>query len=421
MDPLFRAYGSIRYGQRDPLIRLAGEEDIPAIAELFRLNYGDGYAFPDVYDGTWVKRSIHSEQIICLVLVQDGRVLASGSVILNEGGQVDKAGEMARLVVRPEFGHMGLGRRILTALFNVAENMLEFAVGEARTAHSITQELVEQGGFAITGFVPMYHIVEGRRESQVLYAKLHGDGQFLRTKVPPRVISEVAPLARFVLRGMGLPDNVVAVEDAAQLVAVEDAAQLVAVGDSAQTPTRASVAVSPLDRESVGPLMRIPHGRLVEPLLFGNVSLAEGFSQVRGKAQYLVARDEGRAPVGAVGFSFDERNRLLKGQELIGEGEGVWLPLCEAVVRTGEEAGAELIELNVSAYAPRLQRILHTLGFRPAAYAPAMVFRGTERLDVLKMVRLGVAYAPGELALTEAARVMRSLVEPSFVASARAS
>lgn len=96
--------------------------------------------------------------------------------------------------------------------------------------------------------------------------------------------------------------------------------------------------------------------------------------------------------------------------------------LPPAVLRAGEEAGAVLIELNVSAYAPRLQRILHTLGFRPTAYAHAMVFRGTERLDVFKMLRLNVAYAPGEMALTEAVQMMRSLVEHEFVcASARAS
>ena len=83
-------------------------------------------------------------------------------------------------------------------------------------------------------------------------------------------------------------------------------------------------------------------------------------------------------------------------------------------MEAGARAGAALIELNVSAYAPRLQRILHDLGFRPAAYAPAMVFRGTERLDVIKMVRLSVAYAPGEMALTEGAQIMRSLVETSF-------
>jgi hypothetical protein len=67
MDPLFRAYGSIRFGEKDPLIRLVREGDIPSVAELFRLNYGDDYPLPDVYDGTWVKRSIHSDQLICLV------------------------------------------------------------------------------------------------------------------------------------------------------------------------------------------------------------------------------------------------------------------------------------------------------------------------------------------------------------------
>jgi RimJ/RimL family protein N-acetyltransferase len=396
MDPLFRAYGSVAYGRRDDTIRLAREEDIPAVGELFRQNYGNSYPFPDVYDGTWVKRSIHSDKIFCLVLVQDGRVLATGSVMLDHGGPVDKAGEMARLVVHPDFKHTGLGRRVLNALFQVAENTLEFAVGEARTAHAITQELLEHASFTLVGFVPAYHIVNGRREGQVLYAKLHGNGQYLRSETPPRVIPEAAALASFVLRGMGLPDN----------ATVED--------DDAPPRVNGAITVRPLDRESVGPLMKIPHGRLVDPLLFGKVSLAEGFSQVRGKANYLVAFDEKQTPVGTIGYSLDEASRLVIGQELIGRDESVWLALCEAMLRACEEARAQLVELNVSAYAPRLQRLLHGFGFRPAAYAPAMVFRGTERLDVLKMVKLNTRYAPRMMVLTDAASAMCSLVEPSF-------
>jgi hypothetical protein len=46
------------------------------------------------------------------------------------------------------------------------------------------------------------------------------------------------------------------------------------------------------------------------------------------------------------------------------------------------------VEIDVSAYAPRMQRTLVEIGFLPAAYVPAMVFHEVERLDVIKMVRL---------------------------------
>jgi hypothetical protein len=47
-----------------------------------------------------------------------------------------------------------------------------------------------------------------------------------------------------------------------------------------------------------------------------------------------------------------------------------------------------LVEVDVSAYAPRMQRTLIELGFVPVAYVPALVFHEVERLDVVKMIRL---------------------------------
>src|SRR6267378_1158318 len=160
MDPLFKAYGSIAFQQKDLAIRYVEERDIPAIANLFRLNYGEGYCHPDVYDGSWVKRSIHSDLTICLVLEEEGMVLSTGSVVLNHGDYNDKSGELARLVVHPWYSGRGVGKRVIDALFKVAENSLEFAIGEARTAHPISQEMLERAAFSLIGFVPQYYIVK---------------------------------------------------------------------------------------------------------------------------------------------------------------------------------------------------------------------------------------------------------------------
>ena len=59
------------------------EEDIPHVINLFRANYGDDYAIPEFYDPQWVKRGIYSDNIIWLVIEDEGKIVASGACILN--------------------------------------------------------------------------------------------------------------------------------------------------------------------------------------------------------------------------------------------------------------------------------------------------------------------------------------------------
>ena len=40
-------------------IREIREDDIEAVIELFRKNYGDDYAIPEFYGPRWVKRGIY--------------------------------------------------------------------------------------------------------------------------------------------------------------------------------------------------------------------------------------------------------------------------------------------------------------------------------------------------------------------------
>ena len=173
--------------------------------------------------------------------------LATGSVVLHYGDFNDKCGEMARLAVHRDSAGQGLGGRVIDALFKVAENTLEFALGEARTAHNITQEMLEDAGFALIGFVPQYFIVNGRREGLVLYAKLQGNGVFLRSEAAPSVISEAATLARFVLFAMNLNELLIVADE--PLVRHD----------------MAKYAVPPIDRSAIGPLLRIPTGRIIDP------------------------------------------------------------------------------------------------------------------------------------------------------------
>lgn len=146
---------------------------------------------------------------------------------------------------------------------------------------------------------------------------------------------------------------------------------------------------------------------------FGGLSLDQGISHLRRRnAVYLVAADENQRPMGAVGFQVDAPSQLVRGIELVAVDEHLRGHLCSSLLRKAEdELGALVVEVNVSAYDARLQRSFANHGFFPAAYAPAMVFHGTHRLDVIKMLKLNVPYNPASMVLTETAKTVVSIVE----------
>jgi RimJ/RimL family protein N-acetyltransferase len=391
-------YGTSDFRFTDPAARHIKEADIPSVINLFKLNYGDAYAIPEFYDEQWVKRGIYSDHIIWLVLEEEGEVIASGACVLDYGDYNDQIGEIGRLVVHPERKGRGLGKRIVSALLDATDDTVEFAFGEARTVHPLSQALFERADFAAVGFLPQAYTFGDARESFVLYARLYGNGGMMRCERPPEVIPEVAPLARHTLAALGLREELRVREDCEPY------------------PAESLCTVQPMDRRALARLLRIEHGRLVEPLLFGGLSMDQGMSHIRRRhAVYLVAVDENQHPLGAVGFQVDAPSRLVRGIELVAAEEGLRGHLCGSLLRQAEEElGAQVVEVNVSAYDARLQRSFANQGFRPAAYAPAMVFHGTHRLDVVKMLKLNVPYNPGAMTLTDSARAVVSIVEQGF-------
>jgi RimJ/RimL family protein N-acetyltransferase len=176
-------------------IRPIAEEDIPAVINLFRLNYGDDYAIPEFYDPQWVKRGVYSDHIIWLVIEDEDRIVASGACILNFGDYNDQIGEIGRLVVDPTVQAKGLGRAILSALVDASDERVEFAFAEARTVHPKTQRIDDRIGLVPLGFLPMYYMMSWR-ESLVVSGQLFGNGRGLRRIGEADLIPEVLPLAQ---------------------------------------------------------------------------------------------------------------------------------------------------------------------------------------------------------------------------------
>src|SRR5438128_7791709 len=138
-------------------VRPIEEQDIEAVINLFKVNYGDDYSMPEFYDPQWVKRGIYSDHIIWLVVEDEGKVVASGAVILNFGDYNDLIGEIGRVVVDPHTAGKGLGGQILSALVEAADQRVEFTFAEARTVHPKTQKINDHIGLVPLGFLPMHY------------------------------------------------------------------------------------------------------------------------------------------------------------------------------------------------------------------------------------------------------------------------
>lgn len=378
------------------VVRPAQASDVAAIREIFIEVYGDDYPHHEVYDERHLTRAVFDEQTLLLVAedTPTSRVVGTAAVLLDIGAHGDLVGEFGRLAVRAEYRHLHIGDLLMQHRLDAVRDRLHVGLVVARTVHPYAQRISAAHGFIATGFLPGKHLFR-QRESFALLAHYFGDALALRRN-NPHVIPEAAGLAGLVLNQAGLPDDLI----------IDDG--------SAAYPTGGAFELETLQADGYPALLRIERGRVRHREIFGPVRLDYGFFAIATRqTTYLLARAQGRT-VGAVGLSVDATERSGRVFELIASSDDVSRFLLEAMSRHCERAELEYVEVDVSAYAPRMQRTLLELGFRPVAYVPAMAFHEVERLDIVKMARLASVPDIGLLALTPAGRTVAEVVIQGF-------
>jgi GNAT superfamily N-acetyltransferase len=378
-------------------VRDATGQDVPAIRDLFLACYGTVYPNPQCYDPQALNKLVYSDDTMLLVAedTDTRRVVGTASVLLEIGAYSDLVGEFGRLVVHPEARHGGVGTRLMAERIRRVKDRLQVGFVEARAAHPYSLRIAEAHQFAPVGFMPLKMFL-GARESLAVLVRYFGDGLLLRNHLP-RLIPEVHSLAHLALANCGLPPDVIVDEG------------------SPPYPRADGFEVQELTTEGYAPLLRIERGRVRNREIFGPTRLHYGFFKLQArKARYLIAREEGRV-AGAIGFTFEAVEKVVRIIELISLHDHVIRFLLGGLERLcRQEWGIEYVEVDVSAYAPRMQRTLLELNFLPAAYVPALVFHEVERLDVVKMVRLLVPPEVPTEALTPRVRAVADVVLRQF-------
>jgi GNAT superfamily N-acetyltransferase len=379
-------------------VREAKVGDVAAIRDIFQACYGENYPYAEFYDLEELTRLVYNDHQLLLVAEESGsrRILGTASVVLEAGAFSDLIGEFGRLAVLPDARRSGVGRRLMNERLARVRDRLHVGLIEARLAVPYSLRIAESSGFVPVGLLPLKMQLQ-ERESFCLLAQHFGDALSQRRN-HPHVIPEVYPLAQLTLAHCALPCDVI----------VDEA--------SSAYPDTSGLGLRELTTEGYATLLRIERGRVRHREIFGPLRLHDGLFRLQSeRSHYLLAMDGDRV-MGAVGWNRSPIDKIVRVFELIALHDPVARFLLAGLERTCREEGqTNLVEVDVSAYAPRMQRTLLELGFLPTAYVPAMVFSDVERLDIVRMVRLFVAPEFSAPALSPRAQAVADAVLRPFV------
>lgn len=327
---------------------------------------------------------------------EDERILGTASVVLDIGAYTDLLGEFGRLAVHPDARGRRIGTLLMEGRLERVRDRLHVGVTEARVEHSYSQRIAAKNGFASVGFLPMKVKMATRREHVALMIHYFGHALDLRRN-NPRIIPEVYRLAGAAMEHVGIVNDLIVDER------------------SAPYPYGGGYEVRELTTDGYSDLLRIERGRVRRREVFGPLRLHYGVFKLRAAdSSYLIAGENGQI-AGAVGFTHDPFENNVRVFELIAlEDDSIRFLLGELVARSRGELGAAMIEIDVGADAPRMQRTLLELGFVPGAYVPAMAFHHVERRDVVKFVLLLEPLDLGTIALIPEAQAIADVVLATF-------
>lgn len=353
-------------------IRAATENDAVGICDIFRTVYDSHYAHQEYCQEEAVKKLIYDDSNLMFVAEdsESGQILGTASVIFEIGGFGDLVGEFGRLAVHPDGRKRGIGKMLMEQRLRCAEDRLHLGLVENRVAHPFSQKISAEFGFHSVGLLPLKLLFD-KRESLALYARHFDDALKLRRN-NPRVIPEAYPLALTVLKNAGLEPDVIADESPAY-------------------PSCLGFEIEEFKTQGYATLLRFEREQAPHREIFGPVQLHQGMFKLKAThSNYLLAKKGGHM-VGAIGFTHDPTEKNATIFEIVTTDErSTQTLLTELERKLREDLKVEYVEVDVSAYAPRMQRTLLELGFLPVAYIPAMAFQGAERLDAVRMARLFV-------------------------------
>jgi CRP-like cAMP-binding protein/N-acetylglutamate synthase-like GNAT family acetyltransferase len=378
-------------------IRPATAADAPQWLALVRATLGHEYPAKELYDVEWIaaQLAVGGSQDTWVAEV-DGRLDGTVSFLQPDGPNINPIANLGRNLIRPEAVANGAAEALLRAVNELASQRGDMAIVRISALDNAQQVLFENLGFVCVGFQPLKHMLQ-QRVGVLFYVR--GAKSIFVTRNPlSESLPQVSELGMDALEKLQIP-NAWVVRDGATGYPLQCDLKV-------HEATADDFELWRVQAESANPAVEIS-GRF-----------NYGFGLMRLAAPYhlraCLGQREGNMVAG-LSYYFDEHDRCARVTEAFCSDDlSIGALLAHAVKNVQEQLGAVYTEIDILASAPRLLKTAEQLGFVPVAYLPAFFSRNGSYFDVIKLVKLNVAYSLENVDFTAHAKSTVQIIDRYF-------
>jgi CRP/FNR family cyclic AMP-dependent transcriptional regulator len=379
------------------VVRQASPGDTDQWLDLIRVNLGDNYPAPEVYDPSWVAMQLDPMSGEETWVAEDnGRIVASLS-FLRSADVNNPVANLGRNLNREEAYANGAAEALVCEITQQTLRLNQMAVVRIPATDSRQQLIYEKMGYVCVGYQPCKHVVR-TRQGVLFYVR--PANPVLGTRMPlSESLPQIGELATKALEKLNIPN----------LFQVRDGA----TGYSLQSDLdvqQASMEDFELWRSQIA---------LTNP----PVEVSSGFNRNLGLLriedsntpfQCLLGQHNGKIVCG-LAYVFDPHDACVRVLDCFSSNDfSLGHMLNHLIKMAGNNLSATYVEIDVLMTAPRLLKTAEQLGFVPVAYMPAFYHRNDQHLDVVKMVKLNLVYNVESHSMTAGASEVIKIVNQCF-------
>lgn len=379
------------------VVRQALPSDVDQWMDLIRVNLGENYTAPEIYDPSWIAMQLDPMSGEETWVAEDsGRILASLS-FLRSADVNNPIANLGRNLNREEAYANGAAEALVCEITQQCQRLNHMAVVRIPATDSRQQLIYEKMGYVCVGYQPCKHVVR-TRQGVLFY--IRPSEPVLGTRMPlSESLPQISELAGKALEKINI-SNILQVRDGATGYALQSDLDV----------QQASMEDFELWRSQV---------MLTNP----PVEVSSGFNRNMGVLriedpstpfQCLLGQHNGKVVCG-LAYVIDSHDSCVRVLDCFSSNDfSMGHMLNHLVNLAGKNLSATYVEFDILMTAPRLLKTAEQLGFVPVAYLPAFFHHNDQHLDVVKMVKLNLVYNVESHSMTDGASEIIKIVNQSF-------
>ena len=377
-------------------IRQLSGNDAAQWLDVLKASVGEDYPDRQVYQPDWIASQLEpSTGHETWAAEVNGRLQASVSFLQPASQSKNPVLNLGRQLFLPECFQDGSAEALLRHIRDLGAERRQMMVARLLAADPQVQQLHEKLGFVCAGYQPFKHLFRVR-QGALFYV------WFASPEMVPRLgisesLSQVSELAATVLNSLKI-SNPLAVRDGVTGYPLQTELQL-------QEASYNDFALWRLQALSASPPTEISSGYNL-----GLGLLRSGDPHIRA-----ILGTRHNDVVAGLAYLADDYDRCLRLVDCFSTDDLSMGALFHHAVKIAQDQlNAVYLEADILMTAPRLLKTAEQLGFVPVAYLPAFHYNADGHTDVVKVVKLNMAYSLESAEMTPNARAITQIVDQNF-------